>query len=51
VTHAHPVEFHVGCDLLSVRGYDPLQDARDLGREVLPLVRAELARRRTAVPA
>ncbi|MFC5950489.1 LLM class flavin-dependent oxidoreductase [Pseudonocardia lutea] len=41
----------IGCDILSVRGYDPLRDARDLGREVLPLVRAELARRGTAVPA
>jgi alkanesulfonate monooxygenase len=38
----------IGCDLLSVRGYDPLNDAVDLGRYVLPLVRQELAGR-TAV--
>jgi alkanesulfonate monooxygenase len=35
----------IGCELLSVRGYDPLNDAVDLGRYVLPLVRQELARR------
>lgn len=46
---ARAVEIHIGCDVLSVRGYDPLQDARD--REVLPLVGAELARRTMAVPA
>ncbi|HWN33116.1 MAG TPA: alkanesulfonate monooxygenase, partial [Pseudonocardia sp.] len=35
----------IGCELLSVRGYDPLNDAVDLGRYVLPLVRQELAHR------
>jgi alkanesulfonate monooxygenase len=35
----------IGCELLSVRGYDPLNDAIDLARHVLPLVRQELARR------
>jgi alkanesulfonate monooxygenase len=33
----------IGCELLSVRGYDPLNDAIDLARYVLPLVRQELA--------
>lgn len=36
----------VGCELLSVRGYDPLNDAIDLARYVLPLVRQELASRK-----
>jgi alkanesulfonate monooxygenase SsuD/methylene tetrahydromethanopterin reductase-like flavin-dependent oxidoreductase (luciferase family) len=35
----------IGCDIVSVRGYDPLDDAVDLARYVLPLVRDELARR------
>ena len=35
----------IGCDLLSVRGWDNLNDAIDLGRYVLPLVREELAHR------
>jgi alkanesulfonate monooxygenase len=35
----------IGCDLLSVRGWDNLNDAIDLGRHVLPLVREELAHR------
>ena len=35
----------IGCELLSVRGYDPLNDAIDLARHVLPLVRQELAHR------
>jgi alkanesulfonate monooxygenase len=35
----------IGCELLSVRGYDPLNDAIDLARYVLPLVRQELAAR------
>src|SRR5882757_3729506 len=38
----------IGCELLSVRGYDPLNDAIDLGRYVLPLVRQELAHRTAA---
>jgi alkanesulfonate monooxygenase len=38
----------IGCELLSVRGYDPLNDAIDLGRYVLPLVRQELAHRSAA---
>jgi alkanesulfonate monooxygenase len=38
----------IGCELLSVRGYDPLNDAIDLGRHVLPLVRQELGHRAAA---
>jgi alkanesulfonate monooxygenase len=42
----------IGCDLLSIRGYDPLNDAIDLGREVIPLVKQELANRtKTPEPA
>jgi alkanesulfonate monooxygenase len=42
----------IGCELLSIRGWDPLNDAIDYGRYVLPLVRQELARRPgTPVPA
>lgn len=29
----------LGCDLISIRGYDPLHDAVDLARQVIPLVR------------
>ena len=35
----------LGCDLISIRGYDNLNDAIDYGRHVLPRVRAELKRR------
>ncbi|MCX4911048.1 LLM class flavin-dependent oxidoreductase [Streptomyces sp. NBC_00878] len=38
----------IGCDLLSIRGYDPLNDAIDYGRHILPLVRQELAHRAAA---
>jgi alkanesulfonate monooxygenase len=38
----------IGCELLSIRGWDPLNDAIDYARYVLPLVRQELARRPTA---
>jgi alkanesulfonate monooxygenase len=31
-----------------LRGYDPLEDATDYGRELIPLVRAEVARRDAA---
>lgn len=34
-----------GADLVSIRGYDTLNDAVDYGRYVLPLVRQELAHR------
>ncbi|GAB2900364.1 LLM class flavin-dependent oxidoreductase [Streptomyces mayteni] len=35
----------IGCELLSIRGYDPLNDAIDSARHVLPLLRQELAHR------
>ncbi|MDL5160089.1 LLM class flavin-dependent oxidoreductase [Actinomycetospora termitidis] len=35
----------LGVDILSARGYDLLADAEEFGREVIPLVRAEVARR------
>ncbi len=35
----------LGVDILSARGYDTLQDAIDFGDQVIPLVRAEVARR------
>lgn len=35
----------LGAELISIRGYDNYHDAVDYGRYVLPLVRAELARR------
>ncbi|WP_037068065.1 LLM class flavin-dependent oxidoreductase [Pseudonocardia acaciae] len=35
----------IGVSTLLIRGYDPLDDAVDYGRELIPLVRAELSRR------
>ncbi len=35
----------LGVTTLLIRGYDPLEDAVDYGRELIPLVRAEVARR------
>ncbi|MDT7681567.1 MAG: alkanesulfonate monooxygenase, partial [Pseudonocardiales bacterium] len=35
----------IGVSTLLIRGYDPLADAVDYGRELLPLVRQELAHR------
>lgn len=35
----------LGIDMLLIRGFFPLQDAIDYGRELLPLVHAEVARR------
>ena len=48
--------YDLGVRILSARGYDLLEDAKEFGREVIPLVRAEVARRdaeqvRGAVPA
>lgn len=37
----------IGVDTVLIRGYDPLQDAIDYGRDLLPLVRQELAHRRS----
>lgn len=39
----------LGCDLISIRGYDYLHDAIDYGRYVLPGVREALKRRETSV--
>ncbi|MEU6559066.1 LLM class flavin-dependent oxidoreductase [Nocardia nova] len=36
----------IGVDTVLIRGYDPLQDAIDYGRDLLPLVRQELAHRK-----
>ncbi|MFC9324259.1 LLM class flavin-dependent oxidoreductase [Kitasatospora sp. NPDC057015] len=35
----------IGVSTLLIRGYDPLEDALDYGRHLLPLVRQEVARR------
>jgi alkanesulfonate monooxygenase len=35
---------HIGVDILSARGYDTLQDTIDFGREVIPIVRQEVAK-------
>jgi alkanesulfonate monooxygenase len=45
--------YDAGITTLLIRGFHPLQDAIDYGREVIPLVRAEVARRdaRVAVAA
>jgi alkanesulfonate monooxygenase len=40
--------YDLGVRILSARGYDLLADAREFGREVIPLVRAEVARRDAA---
>ena len=38
----------IGVSALLIRGYDPLEDATDYGRELIPAVRAEVARRDAA---
>ena len=38
----------LGFSTILIRGFEPLQDAIDYGRELLPLVRAEVARREHA---
>jgi alkanesulfonate monooxygenase len=35
----------LGVTTLLIRGFDPLHDAIEYGRELIPLVRAEIARR------
>ncbi|TCK21202.1 LLM class flavin-dependent oxidoreductase [Pseudonocardia endophytica] len=37
--------YDLGVRILSARGYDLIEDAREFGREVIPLVRQEVARR------
>lgn len=41
----------LGVTTFLIRGFDPLADALDYGRHLLPLVRAEIARRDAAIPA
>jgi alkanesulfonate monooxygenase len=41
----------IGVTTILIRGYDPLNDAVDYGRELLPLVREEVARRDAAAAA
>jgi alkanesulfonate monooxygenase len=42
--------YDIGVTTLLIRGFDPLNDAIDYGRELIPLVRAEVARRERAAP-
>jgi alkanesulfonate monooxygenase len=37
--------YDLGVTTLLIRSFDPLNDALDYGRELIPLVRAEVARR------
>jgi alkanesulfonate monooxygenase len=37
--------YDIGVTTLLIRGFDPFNDAVDYGRELIPLVRAEVARR------
>ena len=37
--------YDLGVTTLLIRGFDPLKDAIEYGRELIPLVRAEVARR------
>lgn len=37
--------YDIGVTTLLIRGFDPVQDAIDYGRDLIPLVRAEVARR------
>src|SRR5207244_12390205 len=37
--------YDIGCTALLIRGFDPLSDALEYGRELIPRVRAEVARR------
>jgi alkanesulfonate monooxygenase len=41
----------LGVGHILIRGYDPLNDAIDYGRHLLPLVRRELAHRERALVA
>lgn len=40
----------VGVNTVLIRGYEPLQDAIDYGRDLIPLVRQEVAHRRATRP-
>jgi alkanesulfonate monooxygenase len=39
----------LGVDIISMRGYDLLQDAVDVGQQVIPIVREEVAKRDAAL--
>jgi alkanesulfonate monooxygenase SsuD/methylene tetrahydromethanopterin reductase-like flavin-dependent oxidoreductase (luciferase family) len=39
----------LGVDIISMRGYDLLQDAIDVGQQVIPIVREEVAKRDAAL--
>jgi hypothetical protein len=39
----------LGVDIISMRGYDRLQDAIDVGQQVIPIVREEVAKRDAAL--
>ena len=43
--------YELGVTTLLIRGFDPLEDAIEYGRELIPLVRAEVARRDRDRPA
>jgi alkanesulfonate monooxygenase len=43
--------YKLGVTTFLIRGFDPLEDAIDYGRELIPLVRAEVARRETSIGA
>ena len=40
----------LGVDIISMRGYDLLADAIDVGQQVIPIVREEVAKRDAALP-
>lgn len=40
--------YNIGITTFLIRGFDPLEDAVDYGRELIPLVREEIARRESA---
>ena len=37
--------FDLGCDTFIIRGFDPLQDAKEYGKDLIPLVRQKAANR------
>ena len=40
--------YDMGVGTILIRGFDPIEDALDYGRELIPMVRAEVARREAA---
>jgi alkanesulfonate monooxygenase len=43
--------YDVGISTFLIRGFDPIEDALQYGRDLIPLVRSEVARRETESPA